>query len=890
MKTIFISSTFKDMQFERDILNRKVLPKINDEANKYYESVSLCDLRWGINTNAMDDVSSNKKILDSCLFEIDNCRPYMICFLGERYGWIPGEELIKYTVENHSLLDLENYDISVTELEIQYGAFFNPTKFERTLFYFRNIDDLSYENVPGEVYNSYVEKNEEAKNKLLLLKDKIKKIPNSHIRDYNIKWNNDDKCWDGYNELSEMIVSDVISLMEKEWKEYTNLTPLEREIKIHKEHAYNQTNSFHKRHTNVDKINYLLDNNQKLLLVSGSNGCGLSSVMSKIIIDRIDKNINVIPIFCGLTHNSNDEIKIIKYIISYLNNLLNKSIQLYETDNVELWMGVLCEAIEQCELIPCKVEIIIDSIDIFSYNHISESIIYKVLSVVKIPDNLSIVFGVSKKDFYGSDLPFVYALNDLDYFDAYRICKSVLSKTRKELDESVIKELFIKKDSRLPLYIEMIIRRLSIMERSDFEIINSNGGDIKAIIEHQKRIINDCPDTLEELCMEITKIAGERINKELSDYVISYICSSEYGISEERLKEILARKNIEWSNLDFRVLLRYLEGFFFMDEEGYYKMKHPSMYSKMKIDNSYYLDLLENLDIEFETKEITERLVSLYVYYSIFSCDYRRYLGLFIPKFKVENINKYVKWLSKATYFSLEKKLNGKLSESDISDILEGFIDDLLKIEDMNEQINKFIDMFINNLYSHYSIKKYRWRIMGYKLFKSWDTVNMYQKQVESKNKFNLFVNENIYESYKNQYFNLSENWEKIALKNVTDIRFEHIISKEYRDCEIDINGKLYYLFGVPTKQDSTLFLMCDNMVVNKFYRSSVGDHCTYDMRYESDTDILIVEEADFSHYDIETTITRYEYKNPGNSFGNCTVTYSDRRGAYNLPYYFKIK
>ena len=34
MKTIFVSSTFQDMHFERDILQQKVLPRLQEFAKK----------------------------------------------------------------------------------------------------------------------------------------------------------------------------------------------------------------------------------------------------------------------------------------------------------------------------------------------------------------------------------------------------------------------------------------------------------------------------------------------------------------------------------------------------------------------------------------------------------------------------------------------------------------------------------------------------------------------------------------------------------------------------------------------------------------------------------------------------------------------------------------
>ena len=45
---IFVSSTFLDMQKERDYLKKKILPIIKEYALKYYINVEFVDLRFGI--------------------------------------------------------------------------------------------------------------------------------------------------------------------------------------------------------------------------------------------------------------------------------------------------------------------------------------------------------------------------------------------------------------------------------------------------------------------------------------------------------------------------------------------------------------------------------------------------------------------------------------------------------------------------------------------------------------------------------------------------------------------------------------------------------------------------------------------------------------------------
>jgi hypothetical protein len=92
---VFISSTFRDMQKERDILVRKIFPQLRKLCEERAVTWTEVDLRWGI----PDERKAEGKVLPLCLAEIEHTLSYFIGVLGERYGWVPdpnefSEELI----------------------------------------------------------------------------------------------------------------------------------------------------------------------------------------------------------------------------------------------------------------------------------------------------------------------------------------------------------------------------------------------------------------------------------------------------------------------------------------------------------------------------------------------------------------------------------------------------------------------------------------------------------------------------------------------------------------------------------------------------------------------------------------------------------------------------
>lgn len=87
---VFLSSTFRDLEHERNALQREVFPRLRDLAGSHGFSFQAIDLRWGIRQEATLD----HRTLRICLNEVHRCqrmtpRPNFFVLLGDRYGWRP---------------------------------------------------------------------------------------------------------------------------------------------------------------------------------------------------------------------------------------------------------------------------------------------------------------------------------------------------------------------------------------------------------------------------------------------------------------------------------------------------------------------------------------------------------------------------------------------------------------------------------------------------------------------------------------------------------------------------------------------------------------------------------------------------------------------------------
>jgi WD40 repeat protein len=140
---IFISSTFNDMHAERDYLVKNVFPELAEWCERRKLRLIDIDLRWGV---TKEDSETNRTVR-KCLESIDNCRPFFLCFLGQRRGWVPdaiqvGDAVLAYRDDRGFFGDK-----SVTEIEIEHALLSplyiiaqnrapNPDK--HALFFFRN--------------------------------------------------------------------------------------------------------------------------------------------------------------------------------------------------------------------------------------------------------------------------------------------------------------------------------------------------------------------------------------------------------------------------------------------------------------------------------------------------------------------------------------------------------------------------------------------------------------------------------------------------------------------------------------------------------------------------------------------------------------------------------
>jgi WD40 repeat protein len=196
--SVFISSTFNDMHAERDYLVKRVFPELREWCEKRKLRLVDIDLRWGVTE---EDATKHKNVVKVCLDRIDECRPFFLCFLGQRRGWVPEKgDVSKKTCETFKDLKGLLGNVSVTELEILHAAINPLNEKDRAQYSFFYLRDDSYlKDLPDDpplIRKTYTNENildlterELADNELKIWREE--KIPETGrpVHHYSATWN-----------------------------------------------------------------------------------------------------------------------------------------------------------------------------------------------------------------------------------------------------------------------------------------------------------------------------------------------------------------------------------------------------------------------------------------------------------------------------------------------------------------------------------------------------------------------------------------------------------------------------------------------------------------------------------------------------------------------------
>jgi len=337
----FVSSTFGDMQAERDVLVKFAFPEIAKRCADRDVEFSSVELRWGIT----DEQVADGRVLSICLGEIERCRPYFIGLLGDYYGSVP--RMIPAPLMSEYPWLTEDASRSVTEIEM-LAVLKSPERSKRALFFVRSFGDSSQ---PDDANRRAWTSTSEAARKL----DRLK----SEIRNSGLPLAEYHSCED----LAEQVRDRLWKSIEEEFPPIRSSNTRERDASRHRLHVAQHARVYVGRRSTLAKLSAHLRDDGPPLVIAGPAGIGKTALVAAWLAE-CEPDLAGVPIVvhcAGATPEANQWVSMLRRIVRDLSEMVQvKDDSLEKAPNdLLLWMpGFLREVARRS-----RVLLIVDGAD-----------------------------------------------------------------------------------------------------------------------------------------------------------------------------------------------------------------------------------------------------------------------------------------------------------------------------------------------------------------------------------------------------------------------------------------------------------------------------------------------------------------------------------------------
>lgn len=614
MPNIFISSTFEDLNDIRNYISRNIRTALNDFAAMYGEEYTFTDLRLGVENNEKESETICK-----CLVRLQEApTPFpFISILGNRYGWVPKEDDLNSAKDE--LAEKKDYaqiveslnrgekGISITQMEINYGAYGLGCKTEKERQEHR---DRSVFIVSGD--------SPEPKQQALI-QEIERDFPDQVIYLNNYAQNGISplKNPDFHNHLLGKCIK-ILSHAPRD----TKLSPEEVERKLHEDYLTLKASGFYGREKLLSQVKGSVSGadkpNANFVYIYGESGIGKSSILSKLAWE-LRKEINVFPVFCGLTKSSDSAHEILLAISDHLKSQL-PSYSKVKKDVVDEYNDVvdkynqICELYNECK-ITSPIVIVIDAIDQLRPDAYAQTLAFLPRKGYK---KIRVLFSGTYDSEYVESKIFTFKSKDIATFQAYKLGEIERTEISGIVDGIFSTELrvgevpnslcdYLEKNSITnPLYLAIVLQKLSLMSIEEMRHTQA-GGKKETNFTREEALIKIIEDFVEEntalasletLCIQflkswsdqfddkkddekVNKKSRNKANKKAASFfdIARYIAESRHGLPISVIKNLY---DGDFNEELFYVFCFSLNRFFIKRRDGSIDFTHKCLRNALK--------------------------------------------------------------------------------------------------------------------------------------------------------------------------------------------------------------------------------------------------------------------------------------------------------------------
>lgn len=603
MISIFLSSTFRDMQKERDLIHRYVLPKVQDYAGKYHELVNIVDLRWGIDTGQLNQQTAIDKVLLTCKSMIQECRPCFIALLGAVYGTVLKKEYQKYftfqqSLSNHECLSVTEFEVcsrlALTEDNICFMLRTDVSQIEERQQLFRNAVETKYQQYT--VYyrlNDTPESQTEQNNGLSSATMKFVDAVFCHICqciDCYVEQNPINTYYENYVRSSAVHLSERV--------EYTA------------------------------QLISLLRSDAQLILLSGIAGVGKRTTLYHALAQG---SYNIVGITGSAQLKGNNTAAICHYLSEQIEPYLSKPLEKKELHPVKQ-LEIILEEYSRCS--ETLLVIVLEQADmLFGTDWVrnifrlplSGSASVKWCATVTQNDHSWAIF---QNDISVAELP----LSFLSAKEKTDIIIAMYRHVGKELSPENVNAICVKKESGYPRYLQTIVSLMLHFDESDLTTMVTPSAQVTmpgdAMTKHFSQYIEALPEKTEEIYGILWKKMSAQVDSGLASILTQCLLLTNYGLRETDLKALVCFAPFHYTEEAFYLTYLYLRQELYLSTEQRYCLKFRSVpkseHPLVTMEHlTAYLQTLPEDDIVRNTE-----LPLLYLRQGRFENFYRQFLVL----------------------------------------------------------------------------------------------------------------------------------------------------------------------------------------------------------------------------------------------------------------------
>lgn len=581
-RSLFITSTFRDLHAERDYLRDFVFPELEERLRDRRCHFEPIDLRWGVDAREENATESREfRVLTVCLAEIERSRPFLVGILGDRYGWIPPDERIRSAAQEAGFeADLRHR--SVTELEIDFGVLARADRRDRCFFYFR--EPLPYDRMPPEIAATYSESHchnagaTEATARLIALKRRIQATVPDRIRTYRATWDPDRNEVTGLEDWGRQVLNDLWEILDADTRDRVTLvepTWQGRDRFLLDQFIEGRARDFQGRDGLLsDLVAFCVTSSSgdaSILCLTGEAGSGKSAVfavLSRRLAAAGERTL-------VLAHSSDAGPlagrvdSMVKRWCEELAAFLHRDVQVPDGAGPDEWDEALADLLGQAAA-KSRIVLLLDAVDRFEDEIRGRRLTWLPRTL---PGNAKLVCtsvpGPSTAALLKrADVRF-HTLEPLTPIEAGAIAEGLCRRLHRTLPREVLSEILRKRSETgafvagNPLWLELAVSELNSVEAEDFARADAQfaGSPEERLVQLLTAITREMPGDIPSMYARTLERAESLHGTGWTRAFVHLLAVSRSGLRDLDLRVLMSRVSGErWEDLRFATLRRTFRG------------------------------------------------------------------------------------------------------------------------------------------------------------------------------------------------------------------------------------------------------------------------------------------------------------------------------------------